>query len=151
MEDNNLGTLVVVVQYITNPLHSFITLINIKTLCLQVSPVTTPCGHTFCRRCLDRALDHSPTCPMCKSTTLTSYLVKMKTHPAFKNFVFDSIQRYPLSVFLSLYFFLSFLVLCPAIRLSNLIETQTWWINVTSFSSIPYYSNVRLISKIELE
>lgn len=37
-------------------------------LCYRLfyEPVTTPCGHTFCRKCLDRCLDHTVTCPMCK-------------------------------------------------------------------------------------
>lgn len=37
-------------------------------LCYRLfyQPVTTPCGHTFCRKCLDRCLDHTVTCPMCK-------------------------------------------------------------------------------------
>lgn len=30
-------------------------------------PVTTPCGHTFCRKCLARSLDHSDKCPLCRS------------------------------------------------------------------------------------
>lgn len=29
-------------------------------------PVTTPCGHTFCRGCLYRSLDYSNGCPLCK-------------------------------------------------------------------------------------
>lgn len=28
-------------------------------------PVTTPCGHTYCRVCLDRCLDYSSSCPLC--------------------------------------------------------------------------------------
>lgn len=35
---------------------------------LMLDPVTTPCGHTFCRRCLARVLDHSSQCPMCRRT-----------------------------------------------------------------------------------
>lgn len=30
-------------------------------------PVTSPCGHTFCRTCLARSLDHSDRCPLCRS------------------------------------------------------------------------------------
>jgi Lon protease-like protein len=29
-------------------------------------PITTTCGHTFCRRCLMRAMDHSSICPVCR-------------------------------------------------------------------------------------
>ncbi|KAL2024150.1 hypothetical protein VTK56DRAFT_9930 [Thermocarpiscus australiensis] len=28
------------------------------------SPITTPCGHTFCAGCINRALEISPTCPI---------------------------------------------------------------------------------------
>jgi Lon protease-like protein len=49
-------------------------------LCLELfcDPVTTPCGHTFCRRCLARALDHSddPRCPTCRSVVLVSSAAK---------------------------------------------------------------------------
>lgn len=30
-------------------------------------PLTTPCGHTFCRTCLLRSMDHSPACPTCRT------------------------------------------------------------------------------------
>lgn len=35
-------------------------------------PLTTPCGHTFCRQCLLRSSDHAtnPTCPTCRSPVL---------------------------------------------------------------------------------
>lgn len=38
------------------------------SLCMKLlwEPVTTPCGHTFCRPCLARAMDHSNRCPMCR-------------------------------------------------------------------------------------
>ncbi|KAK7061735.1 PUA-like domain-containing protein [Favolaschia claudopus] len=32
------------------------------------NPVTTPCQHTFCSKCLHRALDHSNLCPLCRDT-----------------------------------------------------------------------------------
>uniref|UniRef100_A0A1Y1M3X8 RING-type domain-containing protein n=1 Tax=Photinus pyralis TaxID=7054 RepID=A0A1Y1M3X8_PHOPY len=36
-------------------------------LCSQclLDPVTTTCGHTFCRECLTRVLDHGLACPLC--------------------------------------------------------------------------------------
>ena len=33
---------------------------------LMVHPVTTSCGHTFCRNCVARVLDHSTLCPTCR-------------------------------------------------------------------------------------
>lgn len=34
---------------------------------LLYQPLTTPCGHTFCRQCFARSLDHSSTCPLCRA------------------------------------------------------------------------------------
>lgn len=49
------------------------------SLCYRLfyQPVTTPCGHVFCRQCLDRCLDHQTTCPMCKSC-LAEYLAERR-------------------------------------------------------------------------
>ncbi|KAI1505543.1 ATP-dependent protease La domain-containing protein [Biscogniauxia marginata] len=33
---------------------------------LFLDPMTTTCGHTFCRSCLQRILDHSHLCPICR-------------------------------------------------------------------------------------
>ncbi|KAL3425687.1 ATP-dependent protease La domain-containing protein [Phlyctema vagabunda] len=33
---------------------------------LFLDPLTTNCGHTFCRKCLHRVLDHSNLCPICR-------------------------------------------------------------------------------------
>ncbi|KAA1466388.1 hypothetical protein DENSPDRAFT_876473 [Dentipellis sp. KUC8613] len=33
---------------------------------LLYQPVTTPCQHTFCAKCLQRSLDHSQQCPLCR-------------------------------------------------------------------------------------
>lgn len=42
-------------------------------LCSQclLDPVTTTCGHTFCRECLARVLDHGLACPLCMSPLKT--------------------------------------------------------------------------------
>ncbi|KAI5056413.1 hypothetical protein GOP47_0028231 [Adiantum capillus-veneris] len=48
-------------------------------LCLKLlyHPVTTPCGHTFCRACLLQAMDHGNKCPICRVVLLLS----PKTYP----------------------------------------------------------------------
>jgi Lon protease-like protein len=33
---------------------------------VMVDPLTTSCGHTFCRRCVARVLDHANLCPICR-------------------------------------------------------------------------------------
>ncbi|KAK2840128.1 hypothetical protein Q5P01_013868 [Channa striata] len=45
------------------------------SLCMRLfyEPLTTPCGHTFCLKCLERCLDHNPNCPLCKEN-LSEYL-----------------------------------------------------------------------------
>lgn len=35
-------------------------------LMLLYQPVTTPCEHTFCSKCLQKSLDHSMLCPLCR-------------------------------------------------------------------------------------
>lgn len=35
---------------------------------LLLDPITTICGHTFCRNCVARVLDHSNLCPICRRT-----------------------------------------------------------------------------------
>ncbi|KYO37592.1 LON peptidase N-terminal domain and RING finger protein 1-like [Alligator mississippiensis] len=52
------------------------------SLCLRLflEPVTTPCGHTFCKECLERCLDHRPSCPLCKQS-LSEYLKVGKYNP----------------------------------------------------------------------
>ncbi|XP_029443064.1 LON peptidase N-terminal domain and RING finger protein 1 isoform X2 [Rhinatrema bivittatum] len=48
-------------------------------LCMRLffEPVTIPCGHSFCKKCLERCLDHAPQCPLCKES-LTEYLASRK-------------------------------------------------------------------------
>ncbi|XP_020504815.2 LON peptidase N-terminal domain and RING finger protein 2 [Labrus bergylta] len=45
------------------------------SLCMRLfyEPVATPCGHTFCLKCLERCMDHNPNCPLCKEN-LAEYL-----------------------------------------------------------------------------
>lgn len=33
---------------------------------VMVDPITTTCGHTFCRKCVARVLDHANLCPICR-------------------------------------------------------------------------------------
>lgn len=40
---------------------------------LMYDPITTPCGHSLCRSCLRRCLDHRFECPCCRAN-LQSYL-----------------------------------------------------------------------------
>ncbi|THH10220.1 hypothetical protein EW145_g1458 [Phellinidium pouzarii] len=35
---------------------------------LLYQPVTTPCQHTFCAKCLQRSLDHGSKCPLCRQS-----------------------------------------------------------------------------------
>ncbi|XP_021733899.1 LON peptidase N-terminal domain and RING finger protein 1-like isoform X1 [Chenopodium quinoa] len=39
------------------------------TLCLKLlyEPITTPCGHSFCRSCLFQSMDRSNKCPLCRT------------------------------------------------------------------------------------
>ncbi|KAJ5666942.1 hypothetical protein N7462_011351 [Penicillium macrosclerotiorum] len=57
---------------------------------LILDPLTTPCGHTFCRKCIARVLDHTDLCPICRrkvgmpaamqSESLNRTLVKLIDH-----------------------------------------------------------------------
>ncbi|EEE59343.1 hypothetical protein OsJ_11426 [Oryza sativa Japonica Group] len=49
------------------------------TLCFKLlfEPVTTPCGHSFCRSCLHQSMDHGNKCPMCR----TVLFIGPKTYP----------------------------------------------------------------------
>ncbi|EPS62991.1 hypothetical protein M569_11797, partial [Genlisea aurea] len=44
------------------------------TLCLKLlyEPVTTPCGHSFCRSCLFQSMDRGNKCPLCRTVLLIS-------------------------------------------------------------------------------
>ncbi|KAL1347319.1 hypothetical protein HN51_020787 [Arachis hypogaea] len=44
------------------------------TLCLKLlyEPVTTPCGHSFCRSCLFQSMDSGNRCPLCRTVLFIS-------------------------------------------------------------------------------
>ncbi|KAG6237608.1 hypothetical protein E4U25_002533 [Claviceps purpurea] len=45
-------------------------------------PFTTGCGHTFCRPCLHRILDHSHRCPICRRVLATNPLLNPQPCPS---------------------------------------------------------------------
>lgn len=48
---------------------------------MLLSPLTTPCGHTYCRPCVQRVLDHSPYCPICRSRLRMSASLTKAQYP----------------------------------------------------------------------
>lgn len=50
-------------------LHSELVEVLECQLCylLLYDPLTTPCGHTFCKSCFARSLDHGDRCPLCRA------------------------------------------------------------------------------------
>ncbi|XP_031132374.1 LON peptidase N-terminal domain and RING finger protein 1-like isoform X1 [Ipomoea triloba] len=44
------------------------------TLCLKLlyEPITTPCGHSFCRSCLFQSMDRCNRCPLCRTVLFLS-------------------------------------------------------------------------------
>ncbi|KAI1766054.1 hypothetical protein GGR53DRAFT_464798 [Hypoxylon sp. FL1150] len=49
---------------------------------LFLDPLTTTCGHTFCRGCLHRILDHSDLCPICRRTLSIQAQVNRQSYPS---------------------------------------------------------------------
>ncbi|OLN81659.1 LON peptidase N-terminal domain and RING finger protein 1 [Colletotrichum chlorophyti] len=49
---------------------------------LFYDPLTTVCGHTFCRSCLHRVLDHSSYCPICRRGLSVSPLLYRDSCPS---------------------------------------------------------------------
>lgn len=49
---------------------------------LYYDPITTSCGHTFCRNCLHRILDHSRHCPICRRQLTINPLLNRASCPS---------------------------------------------------------------------
>jgi Lon protease-like protein len=66
-------------------------------LCFRTyfEPITTPCGHTFCRECLARALDYAQKCPLCRAPIHC----RPEVHPV-TVIINDLVQKYKLDDYL---------------------------------------------------
>lgn len=60
---------------------------------LLFEPVTTPCGHTFCLKCLERCLDHAPHCPLCKEK-LSEVSISSETTGPFSHSSYPSVDAH---------------------------------------------------------
>lgn len=49
---------------------------------IYLDPLTTTCGHTFCRKCLQRVLDHSSYCPICRRLLDLSHTIYPAQYPS---------------------------------------------------------------------
>ncbi|KAF9417704.1 hypothetical protein HW555_005285 [Spodoptera exigua] len=54
-------------------------------------PVTTPCGHTFCRICLERTMDYRKRCPLCLRT-LNNFMLSLTMNTVFVEAALRSIN-----------------------------------------------------------
>lgn len=55
---------------------------------LLLDPITTPCGHTFCRACLRQSLSHSPACAACRQVIrLPHTLRSVDTNKTLRDFL----------------------------------------------------------------
>jgi len=64
-------------------------------LCYRLlwQPITTSCGHTYCKVCLEQALDHNVQCPLCKSSNVQNILTDRRTETVANEFVECSMRR----------------------------------------------------------
>ncbi|KAG6009898.1 hypothetical protein E4U21_001000 [Claviceps maximensis] len=58
-------------------------------------PLTTGCGHTFCRPCLHRTLDHSNRCPICRRTLAMNPLLNPELCPSNETIIRITEQFWP--------------------------------------------------------
>lgn len=83
---------------LSDPLQRFHKQLNAELCCeicftLFYQPVTTPCQHTFCSKCLQRSLDHSLLCPLCRCE-LPGYAY-FQEHPHNKLVLSIILKAYP--------------------------------------------------------
>ncbi|KAF8165325.1 PUA-like domain-containing protein [Crassisporium funariophilum] len=55
-------------------------------------PITTPCQHTFCAKCLQRSLDYATTCPVCRQELPT--FAYFQDHPVNKSIMAIILKAY---------------------------------------------------------
>ncbi|KAM9311524.1 LON peptidase N-terminal domain and RING finger protein 1-like [Gastrophryne carolinensis] len=102
------------------------------SLCIRIllDPVTTPCGHTFCKGCLLRSMDHRPYCPLCKQS-LQEYL--RVAHYAVTGILVDLMAAiFPLEIAERKQFHLSEIA-----ELSNLVSNVPIFVCTISFPGVP--------------
>ncbi|KAI0284945.1 PUA-like domain-containing protein [Russula aff. rugulosa BPL654] len=62
-------------------------------LTLYYQPITSPCQHTFCTKCLHRSLDHSNQCPLCRQ--LLPGFSYFQDHPFNKTILSIILKTFP--------------------------------------------------------
>jgi hypothetical protein len=74
-------------DYLLETLKSHLNMISIKDweciLCLEtfVEPISSPCGHVFCRSCIITSLEHNLSCPCCRqSLPSIGYFLRRPVH-----------------------------------------------------------------------
>jgi Lon protease-like protein len=62
---------------------------------LLYQPITTSCGHTFCKACLLRVMDHDNKCPMCRAVfhITPEYGVSVVLHELIKQLLPEQYQK----------------------------------------------------------
>ncbi|KAG8429067.1 hypothetical protein GDO86_018374 [Hymenochirus boettgeri] len=95
-----------------------------------LDPVTTPCGHTFCKQCLERCMDHQPYCPLCKQC-LREYL-RIGHYP-----ITLLLQEVMSSIFASEMSDRRQVHLTEIAELSNLVSNVPIFVCTTAFPGIP--------------
>ena len=59
---------------------------------LMYQPVTTPCGHTYCKQCLQDALEVKPECITCREPIQTNFMVSLPVNITLQKVIE---KRYP--------------------------------------------------------